>query len=186
MKTLQEETHVTNEQGAPAGAANSLARTGDTTQAAGEFLIFRLGEEAYGADILRVQEIRSYEAPTRIANAPDFIKGVINLRGVIIPIVDLRLKLALRSAEYNDSTVVIVLNVARRTVGVVVDAVSDVLELEDAQIRPAPAFSAALETRFITGIGSTIIDGREQMLILVDIEALVSSADIGVVESAAR
>src|SRR5262245_53933128 len=105
----------------------------------GEFLTFRLGAEEYGIDILRVQEIRSYEAPTRIANAPAFIKGVVNLRGVIVPIVDLRLKLGCESAEYNHFTVVIVLNVRGRVVGAVVDSVSDVLELNGEQIRPAPA-----------------------------------------------
>ena len=97
--------------------------------AGGEFLTFRLGEEEYGIDILRVQEIRSYEQPTRIANAPAFIKGVVNLRGVIVPIVDLRLKLGCDTAEYNSFTVVIVLNVKGRVVGAVVDSVSDVLEL---------------------------------------------------------
>jgi purine-binding chemotaxis protein CheW len=93
-------------------------------QASGEFLTFRLGAEEYGIDILKVQEIRSYEQPTRIANAPAFIKGVVNLRGVIVPIVDLRLKLGCDTAEYNSFTVVIVLNVKGRVVGAVVDSVS--------------------------------------------------------------
>jgi purine-binding chemotaxis protein CheW len=146
----------------------------------GEYLTFRLGAEEYGIDILRVQEIRSYEQPTRIANAPAFLKGVVNLRGVIVPIVDLRLKLGCESAEYNHFTVVIVLNVKGRVVGAVVDSVSDVLELGGEQIRPAPATNATIDTSYITGIGSV----AERMLILMDIEALMSSADMGLMETA--
>jgi len=144
----------------------------------GEFLTFRLGEEEYGIDILRVQEIRSYEPPTRIANAPAFIKGVVNLRGVIVPIVDLRLKLGCASAEYNSFTVVIVLNVRGRVVGAVVDSVSDVLELGAGTIKPAPEMHTAVDTSFITGIGNV----ADRMLILMDIEALMSSADMGLID----
>ncbi|PND37368.1 chemotaxis protein CheW [Paucibacter aquatile] len=150
--------------------------------ASGEYLTFRLGAEEYGIDILKVQEIRSYEPPTRIANAPDFIKGVVNLRGVIVPIVDLRLKLGCPSAEYNSFTVVIVLNVRNRVVGAVVDSVSDVLELNRDAIRPAPEMSSAsVDTSFITGIGTV----SERMLILMDIEGLMSSADMGLMDSLA-
>src|SRR6218665_3516531 len=101
-----------------------------------ELLSFRLGAEEYGIDILRVQEIRSYEQPTRIANSPSFIKGVVNLRGVIVPIIALRLKLGCEQAEYNAFTVVVVLNVRGRVVGAVVDSVSDVLELGSDHIKP--------------------------------------------------
>ena len=146
--------------------------------AGGEFLTFRLGAEEYGIDILKVQEIRSYEQPTRIANAPAFIKGVVNLRGVIVPIVDLRVKLACESVEYNGFTVVIVLNVRGRVVGAVVDSVSDVLELGAGTIKPAPEMHTAVDTSFITGIGSI----NERMLILMDIEALMSSADMGLID----
>jgi purine-binding chemotaxis protein CheW len=145
--------------------------------AGGEFLTFRLGAEEYGIDILRVQEIRSYEQPTRIANAPSFIKGVVNLRGVIVPIVDLRLKLGCETADYNSFTVVIVLNVKGRVVGAVVDSVSDVLELPAETIKPAPEMSSAVDASFITGIGSV----NDRMLILMDIEALMASADMGLV-----
>jgi purine-binding chemotaxis protein CheW len=145
--------------------------------AGGEFLTFRLGAEEYGIDILRVQEIRSYEQPTRIANAPGFIKGVVNLRGVIVPIVDLRLKLGCESAEYNSFTVVIVLNVKGRVVGAVVDSVSDVLELPRDSIKPAPEMSSAVDAGFITGIGSI----NDRMLILMDIESLMASADMGLI-----
>ena len=144
-----------------------------------EYLTFRLGEEEYGIDILKVQEIRGYEQPTRIANTPSFIKGVVNLRGVIVPIVDLRLKFNLGSAEYNDFTVVIVLNVANRTVGVVVDSVSDVLELPPGQVKPAPEFNAAIDATYIIGIGTLKQGDAERMLILMDIESLMRSPEMG-------
>jgi purine-binding chemotaxis protein CheW len=145
-----------------------------------EYLTFRLGAEEYGIDILRVQEIRSYEEPTRIANSPSFIKGVVNLRGVIVPVVDLRIKLGCESVEYNGFTVVIVLNVKGRVVGAVVDSVSDVLELAKDQINQAPEMSTTVDTTFITGIASV----GERMLILMDIESLMSSADMGLIDSA--
>jgi purine-binding chemotaxis protein CheW len=142
--------------------------------ATGEYLSFRLGAEEYGIEILKVQEIRSYDPPTRIANAPAYIKGVINLRGVIVPIVDLRLTLGCEKADYDDFTVVIVLNVHGRVAGAIVDSVSDVLELDQEMIRPVPPMAAAIDTSFITGIGN--VQGR--MLVLVDIEALMRSAAI--------
>jgi purine-binding chemotaxis protein CheW len=149
------------------------------TARGGEYLSFRLGQEEYGIDILRVQEIRSYEQPTRIAGAPDFIKGVVNLRGVIVPIIDLRLKMGCDSAEFGHFTVVIVLNVKGRVVGAVVDAVSDVLELAGDAIRPAPEMSAAVDVSFITGIANV----GQRMLILMDIESLMSSSDMGLIDS---
>ena len=160
-----------------------LARQDSAHNAAGaktaaEFLTFRLGAEEYGIDILRVQEIRSYEAPTRIANAPPFIKGVVNLRGVIVPVVDLRIKLNCAQVEYNGFTVVIVLNVHGRVVGAVVDSVSDVLQLSPELIKPAPEMDTTVDTGFITGIASV----GERMLILMDIEALMSGADMGLME----
>ena len=145
-----------------------------------EYLTFRLGAEEYGIDILRVQEIRSYEEPTRIANSPHFIKGVVNLRGVIVPVVDLRIKLGCESVEYNGFTVVIVLNVKGRVVGAVVASVSDVLEMAKDQINQAPEMSTTVDTTFITGIASV----GERMLILMDIESLMSSADMGLIDSA--
>ncbi len=144
---------------------------------AGEFLSFRLGAEEYGIDILSVQEIRSYEEPTRIANAPGFIKGVVNLRGVIVPIVDMRIKLGCAKVEYNALTVVIVLSVHDRVVGLVVDSVSDVIRLSHDHIKAAPQINTTLDVGFITGIASV----GERMLILADIEALLGSADMGLV-----
>jgi len=147
-----------------------------------EFLSFRLGAEEYGIDILKVQEIRGWEPPTAIANMPAFIKGVVNLRGIIVPIVDLRIKFKLAEAKYDATTVAIILNVAGRVVGVVVDSVSDVVTLSAQQIRPAPEFSAALETRFITGLGTV----DERMLILLDIEQLMTSSDMQLMDAAAK
>ena len=168
MDMITDATHV---------ARHEAARQADAAQlpGSGEFLTFRLAAEEYGIDILKVQEIRSYEPPTRIANAPPFVKGVVNLRGVIVPIVDLRLKLGCASADYNAFTVVIVLNVRGRIVGAVVDSVSDVLELKRGDIRPAPQMSSTADTRFITGIGSV----GERMLILADVEALVAGGHAG-------
>jgi purine-binding chemotaxis protein CheW len=160
------------------------ARVAAVVAAAGEYLTFRLGAEEYGIDILKVQEIRSYEAPTRIANAPAFMKGVVNLRGVIVPIVDLRLKLGCDAAEVNAFTVVIVLNVRGRVVGAVVDSVSDVLELDQDSIRPAPEMSSAIDIGFITGIASPKTEGGERMLILMDIEALMASREMGLIDDA--
>jgi purine-binding chemotaxis protein CheW len=144
--------------------------------AASEFLTFTLGAEEFGVDILKVQEIRGYDTVTRIPDAPDFIKGVINLRGTIVPVVDMRLKFKL-GAEYNALTVMIILNVANRVVGMVVDGVSDVVALTGEQIRPAPEFGGAVGSQFLTGIGT--LDKR--MLILVDIEKLMTSADMALV-----
>jgi purine-binding chemotaxis protein CheW len=164
----------------------SLQSAQQQPSSGGEFLTFRLGAEEYGIDILRVQEIRSYEQPTRIANAPAFIKGVVNLRGTIVPIVDLRVKLGCERIEYDSFTVVIVLNVRGRVVGAVVDSVSDVLQLAADSVRPAPELaSGQVDTSYITGIGNVAGDGRDRMLILVDIEALMTSADMGLIDAAA-
>ena len=151
------------------------ANTGFSASTPREFLSFRLGNEEYAIDILRVQEIRSYEKPTRIANTPHFIKGVVNLRGVIVPIVDLRLIAGCESAGYDVSTVVIVLNVHGRVIGAVVDSVSDVLEIGAQDIKPAPPLGSSIEADHIMGIGCIKNGEVERMLILTDIEALIGS-----------
>lgn len=140
-----------------------------------EYLTFRLDQEEYGIDILKVQEIRGYEQPTRIANAPAFIKGVVNLRGTIVPIVNMRLKFNCAQADYNSFTVVIILNLRDRVVGIVVDSVSDVMELSAENIRSAPDVESAIDNGCILGLGSV----GERMLILLDIEKLMSNADMG-------
>ncbi|MGE8225243.1 MAG: chemotaxis protein CheW [Stenotrophomonas sp.] len=151
------------------------SRTTATDTTGGEYLSFTLGNEHYGVDILKVQEIRGYDAVTRVPDAPDYIKGVINLRGTIVPVIDLRLKLRLDEARYDAFTVMIVLNVEDRVVGIVVDSVSDVIPLNAEQIRPTPEFGAAVDTRFISGIGTQ----DDRMLILLDIETLLDTADLG-------
>ncbi len=146
-----------------------------------ELLTFTLGSEEYGIDILKVQEIRGYDAVTTIANSPAFIKGVVNLRGIIVPIIDMRIKFNLSSVTYNELTVVIILNVAKRVMGIVVDGVSDVIALTADQIKPAPEFSSALDAQYITGLGT--VDDR--MIIVIDIEKLMTSRDMDLVEMAA-
>lgn len=148
-----------------------------------EYLVFILAEQEYGIDILKVQEIRGYEAQTvtRIANVPSFVKGVTNLRGVIVPIVDLRVKFTLDEVSYDQQTVVVILNLESRVVGVVVDGVSDVLMLQDSQISDAPQFgSSVLDTEYLTGIGTV----DERMLILVDIEKLMTSEEMELMDHA--
>ncbi|NVM78616.1 purine-binding chemotaxis protein CheW [Duganella sp. SG902] len=147
----------------------------------GEYLAFTLGKEEYGIDIQKVSEIRSYETPTRIANAPEFVKGVVNLRGIIVPIVDMRIKFNLGTPTYDQFTVVIILNIGHRVVGMVVDRVSDVTTLTPDQIKPAPEIGSAMNTEHIVGLGT--IDDR--MLILVDIDKLMSSADMGLIDTTA-
>ena len=144
-----------------------------------ELLTFTLGNEEYGIDILKVQEIRGYEAVTTIANAPEFIKGVINLRGIIVPIVDMRIKFKLGNIGYDTTTVVIILNIANRVVGMVVDGVSDVISLGPEQIRAAPDFSSSFDIKYITGLGTV----DERMLILVDIEKLMTGSDMALMDA---
>ena len=148
-----------------------------------EYLVFTLADQEYGIDILKVQEIRGYDAQTvtRIANVPTFVKGVTNLRGVIVPIVDMRIKFNLDNVEYNHQTVVVILNLKTRVVGVVVDGVSDVLMLQPGQVSAAPQFGTAFATEYLTGIGTV----GERMLILVDIEKLMTSEEMALVEAAA-
>ncbi len=141
----------------------------------GQYLTLRLGEEEYAIEILRVQEIRSYEEPTKMVNSPSFIKGVVNLRGVIVPIVDLRLKFNLSKVEYDEFTVVIVLKIRGTVIGAVVDAVSDVVTLASENIKPAPQFESAIEAKFIIGLANL----GDRMLIVMDMETLMNNAELG-------
>ena len=159
------------------GGANPAMRTGKPL----EFLSFTLGHEEYGIDIQKVQELRGYDAVTRIANAPEFIKGVVNLRGIIVPIIDMRIRFGIGTPSYDQFTVVIVLNIGGRVVGMVVDSVSDVITLSQEQIKPAPAMGSVLDTDYLIGLGTL----DERMLILVDIDRLMSSEEMGLVEAAA-
>ncbi|KVP39992.1 chemotaxis protein CheW [Burkholderia ubonensis] len=146
-----------------------------------KFLVFKLGNEEYGIDILKTQEIRGYENVTHIVSMPDYIKGVINLRGDIVPIVDMRIRLNMSHAAYDSQTAVIILNVGRRVVGIVVDRVSDVLALSADQISPAPSFGLSMKTEYLMGLGT--VEGR--MLILVDIEKLMAGDELSMVQRAA-
>ena len=160
---------------------HAAARIGGADATAGnEYLAFKLGQEEYGIDILKVQEIRGYESVTRIANAPEFIKGVINLRGIIVPIVDMRIKFNLGEPRYDQFTVVIILSIGGRVVGMVVDSVSDVTTLQPEQVRPAPEMGTALSTDYLIGLGTL----EERMLILLDIERLMSSPEMGLLQQA--
>ena len=159
---------------APAPTAAPASRGGATAAAVSPtgMLTFRLGAEHYAIDILKVQEIRGYEAVTRIANAPRSVKGVINLRGNIVPIIDMRIRFNLAQADYDDFTVVIIVNVGARVVGMVVDGVSDVVGLTGEQIQPGPAM-AAIDQGCIVGLATL----EERMLILLDVQALLADID---------
>jgi len=146
-----------------------------------EYLTFRLGGEEYGIDILKVQEIRGYDAVTKIAGAPAVVKGVINLRGVIVPIVDLRMIFRLGEARFDAFTVAIILNLGGRIVGAVVDSVSDVLELEAAQVKEVPAFRSTLDSNFVTGLGVVGPGDQSRMVVLIDIDKLMAGPELALV-----
>ncbi len=158
--------------GLSAGASKARA-------AGGEYLTFVLGDEQYGLEILKVQEIRGYDAVTQIANTPDFIKGVVNLRGKIVPIVDLRIKFNLGNVQYDEFTVVIILNLNGRVVGIVVDGVSDVMALKEDQIRDVPSLVSSIDTKYIVGLATV----EDHMFILIDIEPLMSSKEMALMDS---
>lgn len=162
-----------------ANSGNSVAIP--TSSRALEFLSFTLGQEEYGIDIQKVQELRGYDTVTRIANTPEHIKGVVNLRGIIVPIIDMRIKFNLGVPNYDQFTVVIILNLASRVMGMVVDSVSDVITLKPEQIKPAPEMGSVLDTEYLIGLGTL----DERMLILVDLEKLMSSDEMGLIEKLA-
>lgn len=147
-----------------------------------KYLVFRLANEEYGIDILKVQEIRSCERVTRIPNVPEFITGVTNLRGVIVPIIDLRVRFDIALDEENSAAVVIVLNLKDRVLGIMVDGVADVLSLNDSQIKATPDVSSVMASNYLEGIG--VMDKR--MVILVNIEKLLSREEMQVVGSLAE
>ena len=158
---------------------SSRAGFAPTVAARREFLAFRLGSEDYAIDILKVQEIRVFDAVTKLPGAPDFIKGVINLRGAIAPVLDLRVKFGFEHAEYGPFTVLIVLHVRERLVAVVVDAVADVIALSDDEVRPRPEFATAVNIEYVMGLASR----GERMLILLDIERLIASQELGLFDA---
>jgi purine-binding chemotaxis protein CheW len=154
-----------------AAPANTATTTdGSSVQ---QVLTFQLGGESYGVDILRVREIRGWTPVTRIPKAPPHVLGVLNLRGSIVPTVDLRMRFSLQQAQYTNVTVIIVLSVnsasGRREVGVVVDGVSDVVNVNESDIRPAPELGAGPETDYIRGL----VPVAERMVVLLDIDRLI-------------
>ncbi|WP_198116085.1 chemotaxis protein CheW [Massilia rhizosphaerae] len=152
----------------------------DIVNNATEVLSFRLGGEEYAISILKVQEIRGYDAVTRIANAPEYLKGVVNLRGIIVPIVDMRIKFNVGAPTYDAFTVVIVLNINNHTIGMVVDSVSDVVTLTPDQIKPAPDLGATVSGEYLRGLGTV----GERMLIMLDIDKLLGSEEMGLLAAA--
>ena len=161
--------------------AGNKAAVLTANQQPSEYLSFRLGGEEYGIDILKVQEIRGYEASTRMMAAPSYVLGVLNLRGVIVPILDMRIKFGMADVVYGSQTVTIVLNIADRVVGMVVDAVSDVVKLSGEHIKPAPGFGSDAAADHIVGIATIEQADVQRMLILLDIEQLVGSVGMGLV-----
>lgn len=139
-----------------------------------QYLTFALGEEQYGVQILRVQEIKGYTGVTRIPNTPDYVKGVLNLRGTIVPIVDLRMKFGMEQQEYDKKTVIIVVEVKGRTMGIIVDEVSDVMNISEKDIQPAPEFGNMVDVGFINGIGSY----GEKLVAFLDIDRVLSVSDV--------
>jgi purine-binding chemotaxis protein CheW len=151
---------------------------GSAAASGGQYLTFILAGEEYGVDILRVQEIRGWDSATQIPNTPAYIKGIINLRGTIVPIVDLRRRFGLPAVEYGPTTVVIVLKVINadrsRIMGIVVDAVSDVYNIAANEMKPAPDFGAAIDTEFVKGLGTV----QQKMLIVLDIDRLLNAGEL--------
>jgi purine-binding chemotaxis protein CheW len=145
---------------------NATATQSLTTEAQNQYLTFTLGEEDYGVEILRVQEIRGYTAITPIPNMPVFVKGVINLRGTVVPVVDLRSRFGMPTVEYSKSTVIIVVNVGKHVIGCVVDAVSDVLDVAANSIEKPPALGEGVDLSFLRGITRN----NEDLIALLDIE----------------
>lgn len=156
---------------------------GNADAASSQYLTFSLANEEYGVDILRVQEIKGWTPVTQIPNAPSFLKGVLNLRGTIVPIVDLRMRFNLKEIEYTPTTVVIVLSLLtegrERTFGIVVDAVSDVLNIATADIRPKPDFGTVVDADFINGLATV----DEQMVMLLDIDRLLRADELNAIST---
>ena len=156
-------------------AVNSpLATPVMNTMAPREFLSFRLGAQEYGVDLLKVQEIRSYQEPTRIANAPACVRGVLNLRGVIVPVIDLRTLLGMSNPRFDTVTVTVVVNVGDQVIGGVVDAVSDVVSVEASQMRPLPELDGVANSELFSGLAAL----DERMLLLVNLDALLKEVGI--------
>jgi purine-binding chemotaxis protein CheW len=155
-------------------AAKDINQQIGLTTDGSQFLTFQLGEELYGVDILRVQEIKGYTAVTKIPNTPAHIKGVLNLRGTIVPIVELRTKFGMETIDYTMFTVIVVVVVREKIMGLVVDAVSDVLNIDRQDIQPPPQFGAKVDVSFLNGIGKS----GDKLIALLDMDRLLSDDDV--------
>lgn len=151
------------------GANGGVSDTADCTQ----YLTFKLHSEEYGVEILKVQEIKGFSQITPVPNTPAFVKGVINLRGTVVPVLDLRARFRMDAADYNQFTVIIVVNVHNRIVGLVVDAVSDVLNFRSSEVEPTPDFGGGVDTSFITGLAKI----EERLVLLLNLESLVTDVE---------
>ena len=153
-----------------------------TRESTREVLVFVLGKEEYGVDILKVQEIRGYEKVTPLPAAPEYLKGVVNLRGVIVPVIDLRMKLGLKDPAYDATTVMVILRIGTRVVGIVVDAVSDVIRLAPSDVKAAPELGTLVDSSYLAGLATR----DERMILLVDIEKFLSSGELKLLSQVAE
>ncbi len=144
-----------------------------------QYLTFRLGDEEYGIEILKVQEIKGYAPVTPVPNTPSYVKGVMDLRGTVIPVVDLRAKLAMSEAAYNQFTVIVVVTVGPKGMGLIVDAVSDVLNIPTSDVQATPEFGAAVDARFINGLAKA----GEKLVVLLDIDRVLTGDAVAPVGS---
>lgn len=156
--------------------SQSISDTHTTTQ----YLTVNLAEEEYGIDILAVREIRGWTPVTRIPQAPQYVLGVLNLRGAIVPVIDLRLRFGLSREAYSATTVTVIITVASRLFGIVVDAVSDVLDIEDTHLRPVPDMGTAVDTEYLKGLTSI----GERMVLLLDADKLLQPQDVQLLDTA--
>lgn len=148
--------------------------------ASGQFVTFSVGDEEYGVEILRVQEIIGYQGFTKIPNVPSFVKGVINLRGSVVPVIDLRLKFNMAEKDYDKFTVILILEVKDRVIGIIVDAVSDVVSLLESEIQPTPDFSSGIRADFISAMGRK----DDKLIIILDVDKVLSEGDLEMLAAA--
>ena len=171
----------------PSVLSDALGGGGDKEN---KFLTFRLGKEEYGVEILKVREIIGIIDVTPLPQTPEYVKGVINLRGKIIPVIELRAKFTLPSVEYTEETCVIVMEVSEGEegeqfqMGVIVDSVNEVLDISQNQIEPAPRFGCALNTEYILGVGKVTIDDKEKVIILLEIDKVLTESEVESIRSA--
>lgn len=171
----------------PSSLSDALGGAGDKEN---KFLTFRLGKEEYGVEILKVREIIGIIDVTPLPQTPEYVKGVINLRGKIIPVIELRAKFTLPTVEYTEETCVIVMEVSEGEdtnefqMGVIVDSVNEVLDISAHQIESAPRFGCDMNTEYILGIGKVTIDDKEKVIILLEIDKVLTESDFESIRSA--